>query len=174
LARPGEERAVAGIGLVFPTPGSEESLLLPQQAAGLRIVRRVERTGFIVELYRSTEMQPVLRQEIEGGAPAEVRLEDGTLLVHLVPMPALQVDVRYLPGLWLTSVGLLLTALGAAGLWRRPAYMVAQIGPWPSERSVIVLQSNLPDELARALPAPPETAHPEEARAAVERATPRL
>src|SRR5690606_32680248 len=39
LARPGETERHEAIGLAFPSPGSEESLLLPDLAAGLRLVR---------------------------------------------------------------------------------------------------------------------------------------
>ncbi len=43
LARPGQVTPVSAIGLGFPSAGSEETLLLPQQAAGLRMVRTESR-----------------------------------------------------------------------------------------------------------------------------------
>ena len=44
LARPGQAVPVSAIGFGFPSVGSEETLLLPQQAVGLRIVRMEQGT----------------------------------------------------------------------------------------------------------------------------------
>ena len=167
LARPGETERHEAIGLAFPSPGSEESLLLPDLAAGLRLVRTGSAGDFILELYRSTDVEPVMRTELARNTPALVPLEgedtEGNAALWIVPLPALQVDVRYTPGLWLTWVGLALAAIGVAGLIRQPAFALVQIGPWPPERAVVVLQSSHPEELAALAPAaaPPEADQPE-------------
>ena len=43
--RPGQDGRVKTLGLSFPTPGSEESLILPDQGIGVRIIRRPVSAG---------------------------------------------------------------------------------------------------------------------------------
>ncbi|HXF60423.1 MAG TPA: hypothetical protein VNK95_02330 [Caldilineaceae bacterium] len=167
LARPGETERREALGLVFPSAGSEESLLLPDLAAGLRLVRAGAPGGFILELYRSTTVEPVMRIELAHNEPALVPLEEGDAqdkaALWIVPLPALQVDVRYLPGLWLAWIGVAVALVGVAGLGRQPAFALVQIGPWPPARAVVVLQSSHPAELAALAPdaASPAAAQPE-------------
>jgi hypothetical protein len=148
--------------LVFPTPGSEDSLLLPEQAAGLRIVRSADPAeGFILELYRSTDVEPVLRQEISGQTPVQIPLPDEPFSLYVAPLPALQIHVRHLPGQWLVWAGLALALAGLPALIRPPVFALVQVAPWPVAQSVAVLQSSSRNELAMllstggALAAPP-------------------
>ncbi|MCC6168064.1 MAG: hypothetical protein IT329_12635 [Caldilineaceae bacterium] len=140
LAQP-DSTPVAALGLVFPTPGSEESVLLPGEVAGLRLVRRTDRTdAFMVELYRSADVQPSLRVEVNAPEPVTIPLNDGRTL-QATPTRALQVDVRYLPGLWIAWLGVAAILAGAAGAWLRPAYLLLQIAPWPGAAALLVAQA---------------------------------
>jgi hypothetical protein len=166
FALPGASEQVSAAGLIFPAPGSEESLLLPGLAAGLRVVRTAGMpASFVLELYRSTDVEPVVRTEISGAEPVRVPLGNGQA-IRVLPLPSLQIDVRHLPGLWLAWLGLLLAALGLAGWVRRPTYLLAQTGPWPSgfasgDRAVVVMQSSSPYALDVLGPAPPSPPVPE-------------
>jgi hypothetical protein len=152
LARPGQAERTADAGLVFPTPGSEDSLLLPEQAAGLRIVRSADPAeDFILELYRSTDVEPVLRQAITGQTPVLIPLPDEAFSLYVAPLPALQVHVRHLPGQWLVWTGLVLALIGLPSLIRPPIFALAQVAPWPMDQSVVVLQSSSRNELAALL-----------------------
>lgn len=154
LARPGQVTPVASIGLSFPSPGSEETLLLPQQAAGLRVVRL--ETGaagpaedeFLVEVYQSESETPVERYTVAASTILTIPVGEGELALAVVPMPGLAIQVRQAPGLWLLWPALALLVAGALGFWRRPGFVLAQIGPWPVERTIITVQSDLRGEMA--------------------------
>jgi hypothetical protein len=153
LARPGQVAPVASIGLGFPSAGSEETLLLPQQAAGLRIVR-VEAGApgpaedvFLVEVFQSGSEQAVLRTQITGSEIVSIPTQLGTVVLAMTPLPTLAIQVRHSPGQWLLWVALALVALGLPGFWQQPGFVLAQIGPWPPERAVVTLQSDLPGEM---------------------------
>lgn len=140
LAQP-DTTPVAALGLVFPTPGSEESVLLPDEVAGLRLVRRTDLPdAFMVELYRSADVQPSLRAEVSAPEPVTIPLNDGRTL-QVTPTRALQVDVRYLPGLWIAWLGMAAILAGAAGAWLRPAYLLLQLSPWPGAATLLVAQA---------------------------------
>jgi hypothetical protein len=64
-----------------------------------------------------------------------------------VPLPSLAIQVRRMPALWLLVPALVLIVAGAFGFWPRPGFVLAQIGPWPVERSVITVQSDLRSEM---------------------------
>jgi len=141
MAQSDTQEPVTELGLVFPTPGSEESVLLPNEIAGLRLVRRTDAPdAFVVELYRSTDVQPSLRAEVSMPDALTIPLENGGEL-QILPTRALQADVRYLPGLWLTWLALPALIAGAVGALLRPAYMVLQIAPWSGGRSVRIAQA---------------------------------
>jgi hypothetical protein len=148
LARAGQSETVAGVGLTFPAPGSEESMILPAEAIGLRIVRlgaevaAESGAGYLLEVYRGEESQPEKRVDI-GAKPVEsVVLNDKGLTLRFVQMPGLAVEVRYLPGVWLLWLALLLVLLGALGFWFRPAFALVQVAPWAGEQTVVTLQSD--------------------------------
>lgn len=147
MAQPDTQEPVTELGLVFPTPGSEESVLLPNEVAGLRLVRRTDSPdAFVVELYRSTDVQPSLRAEVSMPDALTIPLENGGEL-QILPTRALQADVRYLPGLWLAWLALPALIAGAVGALLRPAYLLLQIAPWPGKRSVLVAQASHSDDL---------------------------
>ena len=119
LTLPGETELRSSIGMVFADSGSEESLLIPDQSAGLRIVQRAGTNGFVLELYRSDSVQPAYRGELtEGGHLTIPASPDGLELVATT-LPGLQVDVRHLPALWLVPLGILLAFVGAVAFLRR-------------------------------------------------------
>ena len=156
LALPDRSALTANLGLVFASPGSEESVLLPEQAAGLRIVQRGNSNVFVLELYRSDAVLPVYRAELTQGGRLTIPLDPGGTELIVSTLPGLQVNVRYLPGLWLVWCGILLAIIGTLAFMRQAGFVVAQIAPWPMERSLIVLQSDHTqtiDELRTALAA---------------------
>ncbi|RIK37476.1 MAG: hypothetical protein DCC55_24140 [Chloroflexi bacterium] len=148
LARAGQSETSAGLGLTFPSPGSEESLILPNEAIGLRIVRMGEEAavaadaGFLLEVYQGDSSQPARRMAI-GAEPVEkIPLNDTGLELEFAQLPGLAVDFRYMPGLWLLWLALVLVLLGALSFWFRPAFLLIQVAPWPAQRSVVVAQSD--------------------------------
>jgi hypothetical protein len=142
LARPGEVTSASSVGLVFPSPGSEQALLLPDVAAGLRIVRLAEPAQtYAVELYRGDALQPVERFQITGSAVETVTI-GSDLQLSLMPVPGLQVEILYLPMAWLLWVALALVVAGVSGFWKQPAFLLVQAGPWPLGRTVLTAQSD--------------------------------
>lgn len=154
LARAGQTETSAGLGLTFPAPGSEESIILPDEAVGLRIVRLGEETastaggGFLLEVYQGESSQPARRMTI-GAEPVErVVLAEEGLELEFVQFPGLVVDFRHTPGLWLLWPALALVLAGALSFWRRPGFLLVQVAPWPVQRSVVIAQSDDPAALA--------------------------
>jgi hypothetical protein len=144
LTLAGQSETAPSLGLIFPSPGSEQSVILPAEAIGLRIVRLAEATGvaYLLEIYEGESSQPTERVQI-GEQPVEVLTfgaED--IKLEIVALPSLVVALRYLPGVWLLWVALGLVLLGALGYVRRPALVLAQVGPWPVGRTVVVVQSD--------------------------------
>jgi hypothetical protein len=154
LARFGQAAPVAAIGLGFPNLGSEETLLLPQHAVGLRIVRLETGApgpagdGFLVEVFQGGNERPVTRITVDRSEVVSIPTFTGDVPLAITLLPALNIQVRHAPGFWLLWPALALLALGALGFARRPGFVLAQIGPWPPERAVVTLQSDLPDEMA--------------------------
>jgi hypothetical protein len=149
LMLPGDNNLRGYVGMVFATPGSEESVLLPDQAAGLRIVQRSGSDGFILELYRSDADQPVYRAELTPGGQLTVPLAPDELELLVSSLPGLQVDVRRLPGLWLVPLGILLALIGAVAYTRASAFALVQVAPWQAQHGVVNIQSDDPAILAR-------------------------
>jgi hypothetical protein len=154
LARPGQAVPVSAIGLGFPSVGSEETLLLPQQAVGLRIVRMEQgergpvEDGFLIEVYQGGNERPVARTTVDRSEIVSIPIFSGEVLLAVTPLPNLSIQVRHSPGYWLLWPALALLMLGALGFVQQSGFVLAQIGPWPPERSVITLQSDLPGEMA--------------------------
>jgi hypothetical protein len=158
LARPGQTTTSAQIGLGFPRAGSEETLLLPQQGIGLRIVRTGpgisgadERATFLVEVYRGNSEAPVRRftvdrsrAEIVGGDAPE---ENGVVLAF-VPLATLDARVGRAPEAWLFWLALALTLIGLLGYRRQPGFALVQVGPWPDQRAVVNVQTDDAQALA--------------------------
>ena len=156
LALPGETEGQAQLGFLFPTPGSEETVLLPQAGAGLRLVRvdrpegsPGEQTTFLLEVFHQESNEPVLRETLdqlvqEGSELRAIPLPDGEVQVLFRLAPGLDVQLRHLPGDWLLWPALLLGLVGVAGFLRRPFFLLVQLAPWPVDRSVLVAQSDSP------------------------------
>ena len=161
LALPGETEGQAQLGFLFPGPGSEETVLLPQAGAGLRLVRvddpqgnSGERTTFLIEVFHQESNEPILRETLdrlgqEGRELRAIPLPDGEMPLVFQLAPGLDVQVRHLPGDWLLWPALILGLVGAAGFLRRPFFLLVQLAPWPVERSVLVGQSDRPALLRR-------------------------
>jgi len=153
LARPGQVTPVSSIGLGFPSAGSEETLLLPQQSAGLRLVRTEQgqpgpaEDGFLVEVFQSGSEQAVLRTLITAAEILSIPTASGAVVLAVTPLPNLSVQVQRSPLQWLLWVALALSAVGLLGFRQQTGFVLAQIGPWPPERAVVTIQSDLPDEM---------------------------
>jgi hypothetical protein len=157
LARAGQSETQPGLGLTFPAPGSEESVILPALAVGLRIVRMADGAGptrYLLERYEGDSSQPAERMEIGPELAKLGSITVGETTLQFRQLPGITVDVRYLPGVRLLWLALALVFLGGLGFWFRPAFVLAQIGPWPVARSVVILQSDVASEL-QPLPEPP-------------------
>ncbi|MFN8466371.1 MAG: hypothetical protein U0X20_12510 [Caldilineaceae bacterium] len=154
LARPGQAVPVGTIGFGFPSLGSEETLLLPQQAVGLRIVRMelgpagAAGDGFLVEVFQGGNERAVARITVDGSTIVPIPTFTGDVLLAMTPLPNLSVQVRHGPGYWLLWPALALVVLGALGFAQQAGFVLAQIGPWPPERAVVTLQSDLRGEMA--------------------------
>jgi hypothetical protein len=157
LARPGQAAAVSALGLGFPADGSEETVLLPGIGAGLRIVRNGQNTPavdddvFTVEVYSGASEQPLRRFTVSSSQIETIRVRgpgDPALTLAFVPLPALAVSARAAPGQWLMIVALILTAAGLVGYLQRPGFVLLQVGPWPEQRTVMTVQSDLPSEFS--------------------------
>jgi hypothetical protein len=157
LARPGQAAAVSALGLGFPADGSEETVLLPGIGAGLRIVRNGQNTPavdddvFTVEVYSGASEQPLRRFTVSSSQIETIRVRgpgDPALTLAFVPLPALAVSARSAPGQWLMIVALILTAAGLVGYLQRPGFVLLQVGPWPEQRTVMTVQSDLPSEFS--------------------------
>jgi len=150
LTLPGQSNTSAQVGLVFAAVGDEEFVLLPEPAIVLRILRGLDEIDphFLVEVFEGLEevaaetMQPSQRLEVRAGQVQTVTLRNGAIVLQLMPLPALQIEARYLPGFWLLLPALTLIVAGAVGYGRPPIFLVMQVAPWPPDRSVIVAQSN--------------------------------
>jgi hypothetical protein len=154
LTRVGQSDASSSLGLTFPSPGSEESVVLPKQAIGLRIVRMADQMdtstdhAFMLEIYQGDSPQPTQRVTIDGNRVETVPIDEQGLALQVMALPGLEVSARYLPGAWLLWIAAALVVVGAIGFWFRPAFVLAQIAPWPAERAVVVAQSDVRSEIA--------------------------
>jgi hypothetical protein len=148
LTLPGEAKVRSAIGFVFADPGSEESILIPDLSSGLRIVQRSGTNGFVLELYRSDAIQPMYRAELTEGGQLTIPFGPGDTALVAYTLPGLQVDIRHLPGLWLVPLGVLLAFIGAVAFLRPSTFVLIQVGPWASDHTVIVLQSDHPAIIA--------------------------
>jgi hypothetical protein len=148
LALPGESKTRPQVGLVLADPASEESLLLPNYGAGLRIVQRAGSDNFVLELYRSDAEEPVYRAELTARGQLAIPFPTDNLELVITALPGLQVDVRHLPGLWLVPLGILLALIGAAAFLRSSAFAIVQVAPWANGHSVVTLQSDHPEVIA--------------------------
>jgi hypothetical protein len=150
LLRLGQAIPSDAVGLSFPLPGTEDTVLLPEAGIGLRLVRSTTaEEEFLVEVYQSDAIQPAQRLVISQSTPQTITINPQGLALHLLPQPALRISVRYVPALWLVILAFAVMLAGAAGFWRRPSFGSIQLMPWISHDSVLILQSTSPLELDR-------------------------
>lgn len=146
LERPGQTPSDR-LGVIFPSVGSEESILLPNQNAGLRVVRGAGE--FTVEVIGSDD-RPLQRFTVSDETLQTLQFggseQDGQTVekidMRFLLMPAPIVEVANRPLGWLGWPALLLALAGFVGFWRAPRFILLQIAPWPLERSLVVAQSD--------------------------------
>ena len=160
LALPGENDSTSRIGFAFPAPGSEQSVLLPEANAGLRIVRLDSpdqgKPSFLVEVFHSGSNEAVERLTVEKEQRIDVPLPDGVAPLYFAFAPSMNVRIRYLPGNWLLWPALAMILVGLASYLRRSFFLLVQLAPWPTDRAVLIAQTDSEAMLAKL-----KTAHPE-------------
>lgn len=176
LSRPGQSQNTMDLGLLFPMLGSEDSVLVENRVF-LRVVRVAvlpeavkANTGdsaaesplntalheqFLVEVYQSTDNKPVQTIVVSGPATAKIQVSGKVRELRFVPMSSLAAVVRYQPAIWLLWVALALLIIGAVGCCYRPTFLLVQLAPWPTARTVVVAQSDVAVELERLRPVLP-------------------
>ncbi|MFN3332430.1 MAG: hypothetical protein ACK47M_07960 [Caldilinea sp.] len=147
LVRPGQPNRVAMTSLGFPDPGSEQVLLLPESNVGIRLVRQdgeasAVADSFVIEVFQGDSEAPTQRFTIARSEVRRIETASDDILLGFAPIAMFQMQAYTTPGVWLLAPALVLAAVGAYGFRRRPTFLLAQVGPWPLERSVIVLQTN--------------------------------
>ncbi len=149
LVAPGGSNLRSAVGLAFPSVNLEVELQQGDDAV-LRFVRTAEDgsgsgtnggagTNFLADVIPlAADGSP--RSEVV--AEAVQTLDAAGVPVEVVRVPSVQVVARRTPGLWLLVPAGLLIAAGLLGLWRRPAFVLVQIVPWPGARTVVVAQGS--------------------------------
>ena len=149
LVAPGGSDLRSAVGLAFPSVNLEVELQQGDDAV-LRFVRTAEdgsgsgtnggaSTGFLADVIPlATDGDP--RSEVIVGVVQT--LDAAGVPVEVVRVPSVQVVARRTPGGWLLVPAGLLIAAGLLGLWRRPAFVLVQIVPWPGARTVVVAQGS--------------------------------
>lgn len=180
LAQPGQSQNFSALGLIFPTLGREESVIVGAQIA-LRIVRvavlpagiKVDETGsasadtlshtnnsmvspidtvpqeqFLIEVYQSGA-EPVQTLVINRPSVAKIQIGGKLRELTIVPLASMTASVRYQPASWLFWVALVLLLVGVVGFCYQPAFLLIQLAPWPTARTVVVAQSDRAEEIER-------------------------
>ena len=78
-----------------------------------------------------------LAEIVSAGAP-----DDRGVLLAFVPLATLEARVSHVPAPWLFWLALALTLVGLVGYRRRPGFALVQVGPWPSQRAVVNVQTD--------------------------------
>ncbi|MCS6827966.1 MAG: hypothetical protein NZ553_15240 [Caldilinea sp.] len=151
LARPGQSFGANEVGLGFLHPGSEQALVMPRYGVGMRIIRQdggMSDDAFLVEVFQGEDETPMQRFTIAESEVVAIKTTEQPILLAFVPIAMFQVHAYTAPPLWLLFPALLLMLVGAYGFRRSAAFVLVQAGPWPIDRSIVVLQSNRPALLA--------------------------
>lgn len=164
LSRAGQTQHIADLGLIFPSLGSEDSVVIGS-SVGLRIVRvavsspdaansplhlpESRREQFLVEVYQSDKAKPVQTLYLQEETPVTIEASGETHQLTFIPLPSLLPAVRYQPGVWLLWLALLLVMGGMVGALQQPAFLLIQIAPWSSTHTVLIAQSDLASEIDR-------------------------
>jgi hypothetical protein len=170
LSRPGQTQRTANLGLLFPSLGSEDSVVV-DSSVFLRIVRVVllpedeqastnENSGgrqspldtsayeqFLVEVNQRDETKPVQTLYISEQTTATIDVNGVAQELVFIPLPSLAAVVRYQPGIWLLWLAAVLIVVGVAGFRFAPTFLLIQIAPWPTDRTVVVAQSDTAAEI---------------------------
>lgn len=180
LFQPGQGQSSTELGLIFPTLGREESVVVGGQVE-LRIVRvaalpagiKVDETNagsadllsqtnnsmvspigalpqeqFLIEV-RQSEAEPVQTLVINRPVVAKIQIGGKVQDLTIVPFASMTASVRYQPGIWLLWVALALALVGLVGFCYQPAFLLIQLAPWPTARTVVVAQSDVAGEIER-------------------------
>lgn len=180
LSQPGQSQNTAELGLIFPSLGREESVVVGGQV-GLRIVRvavlpaglkldepgaasadtlsqtnnsmvspidTVPQEQFLLEIIQS-EAEPVQTLVINRPVVAKIQVGGKVRELTIVPFASMTAAVRYQPAIWLLWIALVLVVVGLVGFAYQPAFLLIQLAPWPTGRSVIVAQSDKAEEIER-------------------------
>lgn len=173
LSRPSQSQNTMDLGLIFPTLGSEDSVVV-ENRVGLRIVRvavlpeaikanasddshnttdsplgTAPHEQFLVEVYQPDAGKPVQTIVVSGPATAKIQVSGKVRELRFVPISSMAAAVRYQPAIWLLWVALMLVVVGAIGYCYRPAFLLLQLAPWPTGRTVVVAQSDVAAEIER-------------------------
>jgi hypothetical protein len=152
LRRLGEGESVSALGLVLPEPGDEETVLLPELAAGLRIVRRAgDQSMWLVEYYAAGDVQPRAHWDIQAGTTTTLVLPDSQVEIQVEPAAGIQFEVYHMPAHRLIWLGIGIALLSAIGTVRRPFFALIQVGPWHNESVVIVQTSDMNNQALQSL-----------------------
>jgi len=145
LAQPGQANTAATLAVGFPNPGSEQALVMPLAGIGMRIIRQdtaATDAVFVVEIFQGDGEEPVQRLTIDGSQVERILTPVGDIPLGFVPVPMFQVQAYTTPPVWWLLLALLLAVAGALGFRRQPAFLLAQAGPWPVNRSVVIVQTS--------------------------------
>jgi hypothetical protein len=150
LSRFGQSQMVPAMGLLFPSQGSEEVVVV-DRTLGLRLIRLPTTTGtahteFLAELYDANNAL-LERTPIRANTATPLRVEAKTIDVEFILLPSIAVQVAHRPAFWLFWPALLLVVLGMVGYSQKPAFLLLQLAPWPVDRTVLVAQSDQPEEI---------------------------
>lgn len=154
LSRLGQSQTMPSMGLLFPSPGSEESIVVAQ-ALGLRIIRVPVQDGaqnnaqdeeqFLAEVYDANNVL-IERVPIQNSLSTELTLEDPIdeqpITVEFIALPAMELEVAHRPAIWLLWPALLFFLIGVVGYARQSSFVLLQLAPWPIDRTVVIVQSD--------------------------------
>lgn len=170
LSRFGQTQRTANLGLLFPSLGSEDSVVV-DNSVGLRIVRvallpegdqastrennpsrqspldTAAYEQFLVEVYPRDETKPVQTIHISEQTTATIEVGEVAQELIFIPLPSLAAVVRYQPGIWLLWLAAALIIMGIAGFRFAPTFLLLQMAPWPTDRTVVVAQSDTAAEI---------------------------
>lgn len=152
ISRLGQTQAVPSIGFVFPSPNSEESVVI-NEMIGLRIVRSagnepIQTEQYLIEIYDANTNELVNRIPLQRRATAELVTDNANATVEFIPLPSLMVKVDHQPYIWLFWPALLFIVIGMVGYAYQPAFVAFQLAPWPIDRTVAIMQSDSQHDFA--------------------------